>query len=170
MTYHSPKDYLIEAQSPATPAERLDILAETQWEFVRAAVASNPNTSARTLASLVPTGVRPLDESIAVAIVRRPDAPPDALSRLATRFGKTVDWSGRQLSFDLGLALLANPATPDDVVATLLDPKRSTPHFRARVVTTTRRTDVLEQLRTDVSEKVRNRAERKLEELTRPTI
>ena len=161
--YHSPKDYLDEVRSPDTPPDRLDILSETQWEFVRAAVAANPNTGVRTLVGLLPPGNRPLDEPIALAIARREDAPVEALRQLAGRFGKVVNWSGRNLNFELGLALAANPATPPDVISALLDPKKTTAHFRARLATTCRRRDVLAQLQRDVSEKVRRRADKTLE-------
>jgi hypothetical protein len=168
--YHSPKEYLEEASSPATTAERLDILAESQWEFVRAAVAAHPNVAPLTLAGLVPTGARPLDESIAVAIARRSNAPVDALRKLAIRFGRMVNWSGRAVGFDLGLALLSNPASPDDVVVELLDPERSTRHFRMRVASTTTRADVLERLQQDRSEAVQKRAKNRTQEVARQTV
>ena len=168
MKYHSPREYLEEARSPATTAERLDILAETPWEFVRAAVAANPNVSARTLLGLVPTGARPADEPIALALAQRRDATAETLRSLAKRFGRTNDWSGRNLNFALGLALLANPATPPDVVALLLDPKRTTPHFRSRVLSETQRVDVINALCQDASEKVSKRARMKLEQMERP--
>jgi hypothetical protein len=162
-TYHSPKDYLDEAQSPDTSWERLDILSEAQWEFVRAAVAANPHTSVRTLVGLLPPGTRPLDEQIALAIAKREDAPPEALRQLVVRFGHVVNWSGRNLNFELGLALAANPATPPDAIAVLLDPKKTTAHFRTRLAASSRRLDVLHRLQSDVSEKVRRRAENALE-------
>jgi len=161
----SPRDYLNEANSSETTAKRLDSLARAEWEFVRAAVAANPKTDPQTLVKLVPAGIRLLDESIAVAIARRVDAPAEALRALARRFNAISDWSGRSAGVDLGLALLSNPSTPNDAIVELLAPARSTPHFRARVATTTRLASVLTLLRQDISEKVRKRAERALERL-----
>jgi hypothetical protein len=164
MRYHSPKEYLVEAQSTETSAQRLDILAETQWEFVRAAVAANPNTSVRTLVRLLPVGVNPLDQPIAVAIAKRADAP-EVLRKLMERFGRIVNWAGRSMNSDLGFALAANPATPADVIDQLLDPRRSTTHFRVTLARTSPRVDLLHRLRNDVSEKVRQAVERRLESM-----
>jgi hypothetical protein len=158
--YQSPKEYLDEASSPNTTSERLDILSETEWEFVRAAVAANPNTSTQTLVGLLPRGARQVDESIAIAIARRSDATPYALRQVAERFGKTRDRSGRSVGFELGLALLSNPSTPEDVIARLLDPTQSSAHFRTRVASINERPEVLAILKKDVNEKVRQRAER----------
>jgi len=157
--FQSPREYLEEARSTDTSPERLDILAETEWEFVRAAVASNPNTSPRTLAGLTPSGIRPLDDAIAIAIARRADASPESLRKLAARFVEATKRMGRT-SFELGFALASNPSANMEVIDMLIDPARTTSHFRARLLSETNRRDVIDRLRRDVSEKVSRRAER----------
>jgi hypothetical protein len=162
--YHSPKEYLEEARSPDTSPHRLDLLAESEWEFVRAAVAENPNTDVRTLFHLARITEQLWDEPVAIAVARRAEAPSEALQILAERFARAVDGRAQTMGFDpeLGLALLNNPATPDDAIAKLLDPAHSTTHFRARAASTTKRPDVLALLCRDVSEKVQKRAKRAL--------
>jgi hypothetical protein len=156
--YHSPKEYLDEAKAVTTTAQRLAELAGTEWEFVRAAVAANANCPIPLLVALTPIGNKPLDEPIAVAIARRHDAPADTLRILAHRVGTVKDWASRNIGLGLAYTLLANPATPEDTVALLLDPQRTTPHYRLKVIRTTRRFDVLQRLANDASEKVRDRA------------
>jgi hypothetical protein len=162
--YHSPREYLEEARSFDTSSARLNVLAKTQWEFVRAAVAANPNTSVQTLVGLLPTGMNAIDQPIAVEIARRPDAPPELLRQLATRFGQIVNLAGRSMNSELGLALISNPGTPMDVIEALLDPKRSTAHFRLVLARKTPRGDVLERLKKDVGENVRRVAEKRVAE------
>jgi hypothetical protein len=158
--YHSPREYLDEARSPNTSAQRLDILADTEWEFVRAAVAANPNVSTQTLNGLTPRGMRPLDDGIALEIAGRSDASPEALRTLTRRFLEMGNWTGRGGTFQLGLTLLANPSTPADAIADLTDPKRTTVHFRMKAAAFVRNPRALERLRNDNSERVRRRAVR----------
>jgi hypothetical protein len=156
--YHSPKEYLEEARSPTTGADRLDILARTQWEFVRAAVAAHPRVSDETLRRLTPQGTNSWDDGIALAIARRPDASVDALRQMVKRFFAMANRTGRPKdTFELGLALMANPSTPYDAIAELTDPKRTTTHFRLRAAGFVRNPLALERLRDDVSERVRRK-------------
>lgn len=158
--YHGPKEQLEDARLPNTTADVLDVLAESVYEFVQAAVAEHPNTRPRTLAELVPFGIEAAsDQYLAASLAWNKNTPDYALRRLGERMIARLDSGrGQQKYFEIGVALSCNPNTPSDIIEGLLAPEYTATEFRKVVARETRRQDVLQLLQTDKSETVRKQA------------
>ena len=81
--YHSPMDYLTAARTSSS-SDELACLARSEYEFVRLAVAQNPNVTSSILLSLVPEGFATWNQQeLAGAVSKNPKAPQDALRKIA---------------------------------------------------------------------------------------
>ena len=169
--YHSPKEYQDAAKSPETPASELAFLAKSEYNFVRLAVAQNPNVTAEILASLVPDKLDSWNEQdIARALTRNKKTSLETLSLLAEKLIPVLD-SGRDndLGLEAGIYLCNNPNTPFEAIEKIMASEKASTLFRRKVASKSRRKDVLELLLTDRSEAVRKRAANNLEFLRQST-
>lgn len=165
--YHSPKEYLDAARSPAASPAELRELARSCYPFVVVAVARHPHTEPETLAALAPTQILSRhDQELAAAIAQHPHAPPEVLAMLAERLVPVLDnGRGHHWGFAAGVAVCCHPKTPIDAIADLLRSEKVSRTFRYVVARETRRREVLDMLLSDRSEKVRKRARRTIEAL-----
>lgn len=165
--YHSPKEYQDAAKSPETPALELAFLAKSEYNFVRLAVAQNPNVTAEILASLVPENLDSWNEQeIARALTQNEKTSLETLALLAEKLIPVLD-SGRDndLGLEAGIYLCNNPNTPFEAIEKIMVSEKASTLFRRKVASKSRRQDVLKLLLTDRSEAVRKRAANNLESL-----
>ena len=165
--YHSPKEYQDAAKSPETPASELALLAKSEYNFVRLAVAQNPNVTSEILASLVTDNLNSWNEQeIARALTQNEETLPETLSLLAQKLIPVLD-SGRDndLGLEAGIYLCNNPNTPFEAIEKIMASEKVSTLFRRKVASKSQRQDVLELLLTDRSEAVRKRAANNFESL-----
>ncbi len=163
--YRSPKEYQDAAKSLETPASELAFLAKSEYNFVRLAVALNPNVTAETLYSLVPDNLNSWNEQeIARALTQNEKTSLKTLWLLAEKLIPVLD-SGRDndLGLEAGICLCNNPNTPFEAIKRIMASEKASTLFRRKVASKSRRQDVLELLLTDRSEAVRKRATNNLE-------
>ncbi len=165
--YHTPKEYLDAARSPATSPAELRALAKAPYSFVLTAVARNPHTESSVLTTLIPTVIKSWnDQELAAAIACHPHTTADALATLARRLIPMLDnGRGHQVGFKAGVLLCCNPMTPIHAIATLLHSEHVAMQFRKVVARETRRQDVLAILLADRSETVRRQAQKTMQAL-----
>lgn len=162
-----PKEELDAARSPDRSADELDVLAESQYEFVQTAVAEHVGTRPSTLAGLVPMSLAGDGaQALGLALAQNKNTPDYALAKL----GKLVEPFLRNereqhTLFEIGVALSCNSNTPFKVLSGMLDEERCVTVFRKVVARETRRLDVLRLLVEDRSESVRKRAALTVEEI-----
>ena len=163
--YHSPKDYLDAARSPATSPEELRVLRHSIYDFVITAVAWNPNTEADVLHTLVAEDINSWDEQDrAYAIAQHPHATTETLALLAERLIPLLNRGrNRTLALQAGLALCANPKTPWSAIHSICNDHRVSTDFRKRLARATQRRDILELLGADRSDVVRHHAHQRIE-------
>jgi hypothetical protein len=167
-SYHGPKDYLDAARSDGTSVAELMMLAQSEYGFVRLAVARNPNASSAVLASLLPATLSrdsDSDQEIALAVARHDNAPVELLERLASALAPHLRAGREHLAFAAGVELCANPAVPFSALEGLLSPACSPVQFRKVVARDSRRRDVLDLLLSDPSSIVATRAKQTLSQL-----
>lgn len=170
--YHSPKEYQDAAKSPETPASELALLAKSEYNFVRFAVAENPNVTPEILASLVPDNLDSWNEQdIARVLVRNSKTLPETLSLLAEELIPFLD-SGRNNdnALEAGIYLCNNPNTPFAAIEKIMTSEDVSTLFRRKVASKSQRQDVLELLMKDRSEAVRKRATNNLESLRKNAL
>jgi hypothetical protein len=163
--YHSAKDYLDAATSPETSAAELEILAKSEYDFVRVGVAENPNITSEILASLIPSKIESWNEqALAAALSGNRKTPAEVLSLLAIELIPVLNHGrGNDQGFRAGVNLCCNLNTPLETIREVLNPEKVATQFRKAVARETRRRDVLSLLLTDRSETVRKRARASLE-------
>ena len=84
--YHSPKEYLDAAKSELTNSSELAYLATSEYNFVKLAVADNPNVTEAILASLIPTKFDSWSEQELVAVLtQNTKTSPETLSKIAEK-------------------------------------------------------------------------------------
>jgi hypothetical protein len=165
--YHSPKEYQDAAKSSETPASELALLAKSEYNFVRLAVAQNSNVTPEILASLVPNNLDSWNEQeIARALTQNLKTLPETLALLAEKLAPFLD-NGRNNDYALeaGIYLCNNPNTPFEAIERIMASEDVSTLFRRKVVSKSRRQDVLELLLSDRSEAVRKRAANNLKSL-----
>lgn len=170
--YHSPKEYQDAAKSPETTASELALLAKSEYNFVRLAVAQNPNVTPEILASLVPDDLDSWNEQdIARALVQNSKTMPETLFLLAKKLIPSLD-SGRDNdnALEAGIYLCNNPNTPFEVIEKIMGSEDVSTLFRRKVASKSRRQDILELLLKDRSEAVRKRAANNLESLKQSAV
>ncbi len=163
--YHSPKEYQDAAKSLETPASELAFLARSEYNFVRLAVALNPNVTAEILSSLVPINLEHWNEQdIARALTQNSKTLPETLNLLAEKLIPVLN-NGRDndLGLEAGIYLCNNPSTPFETIENIMASDKVATLFRRKVASKSLRQDVLELLLTDRSEAVRKRAANSLE-------
>ena len=165
--YHSPKEYQDAAKSLETPASELALLAKSEYNFVRLAVAQNLNVTPEILASLVPNNLDSWNEQeIARALTQNEKTSPETLALLAEKLVSVLDNSrNNDLGLEAGIYLCNNPNTPFKAIGNIMASEKVSTLFRRKVASKSRRQDVLELLLTDRSEAVRKRAANNLESL-----
>ncbi len=165
--YHSPKEYQDAARSLETLASELAFLAKSEYNFVRLAVAQNPNVTSEILASLVPDNPASWnDQEIARALTQNEKTSPETLSILAQKLITVLDSArDNDLGLEAGIYLCNNPNTPFEAIEKIMASEKASTLFRRKVASKSRREDVLELLLTDRSEAVRKRAANNLESL-----
>lgn len=165
--YHSPKDYLDAAKSTETPASELAFLAQSDYGFVRLAIAQNPNATANILASLVPSNLDDWnDQDLARVLTQNLKTPPETLSLLAEKLIPFLDnRRNNDMALEAGKNLCDNQNTPLEAIEKVMASETVAVLFRRKVASKSRRQDVLELLLTDRSEAVRKRAANNLDTL-----
>lgn len=158
--YHSPKDYQDAAKSEKTSVLELNYLAKSEYNFVKLAVANNPNVTDEILDLLVPFNFESWSEQeISVALTKNPKTSAKTLKKLADGLTPFLN-SGRNndMAFVAGVNLFCNPNTPIDSLERILDCEKVSVLFRRKVARETKRKDALKLLLKDKSEAVRKRA------------
>ena len=165
--YHSPKEYQDAAKSSETPASELALLAKSEYNFVRLAVAQNPNVTPEILAFLVPDNLDSWNEQdIARTLTQNSKTLSKTLSLLAEKLIPVLDnGRGNDNALEAGIYLCSNANTPFESVKKIMTSEKVSTLFRRKVASKSRRQDVLELLLTDRSEAVRKRAANNLESL-----
>lgn len=165
--FRGPKEQLDAARSPDRSADELDVLAESQYNFVQTAVAEHPNTKGGTLAELVPMSLEGgAEQYLGAALARNANTPNYALERLGSSVAPYLrNERGQHVCFEIGVALSCHPQTPIEVLKILVSEEQSATVFRKVVARETRREDVLKILERDRSEAVRKQAAITLREL-----
>jgi len=165
--YHSPKEQLDAARSPEASIEELQILAASVYDFVRVAVANNPNATPQVLNSMLPEKINSWNEQdLASSLAKHEKTSPATLSVLAEKLLPVMNNArGNDRGFRAGVSLCCNPNTPSEAVQRILcDPIVAT-QIRKMVAKETRREDALRILLTDRSEAVRKKAQANLSKL-----
>ena len=155
-----PKHRLNAAHSHATSAEELASLARSDMDFVRNAVAGNPNTSVDILRALVPTPLTSWsDQEIALSLACNPKSPVDLLVHLLQSLAPLLN-GGRdgRVAFDAARILCANPVVPLESISALFSAPGVATRFREVLARDSTRADVLALLLKDRSAVVRRRA------------
>lgn len=176
--FHGPKDYLDAARSLETTPDELDDLSNSEFGFVRKAVAANPRTRVKTLLKMIPEEIPKGGDDdawriqeLALEIARNPNLTVELLTVLAQKFMPALDKvRTHHLAFHAGVFFCSDPRVPFSVIESIVNPERSTKWFRRVVARETKRKDVLELLAQDSSVKVTKKAQERLLELDRDTI
>lgn len=161
--WHSPKEQLDAARSPAATNEDLRLLARSPYGFVRVAVAENPKTEDRELEAMLPRDLdNHRDQELADAIARNPRASERTLRTLATLLeGRLANRRTDHLAFRAGVQLCCHANAPLDVIREILRPDHCSAEFRKVVARETGRSDVLHLLSEDASERVQRALRRR---------
>jgi hypothetical protein len=163
--YHTPREFQDAAKSLDTSPAELRELAKASWDFVRVAVAGNPNTDTDVLLTLIPRKfISWNDQLFAVALVQNPNSSEEVLEILAQRLAPVLD-NGRnhQVGFEAGVLLCSHPTVSIKLITSMLYSEHVAMQFRKVVARETQRRDVLEILLVDRSETVRRHAQRRIQ-------
>jgi hypothetical protein len=166
MKHHGPKEKLEAAQSRDTPAAELGRLAQSEYVFVREAVAANPGTPGDVLASLLPAALSSEDDfRIARSLIRNTTLRPELASGVASLLVQAVARIGPRDFYPTELidALVRCSVVPAESLLPLAEPESVPKYIRGRIAAPGARPEVLVKLREDPSEKVRSRARRAVE-------
>jgi hypothetical protein len=159
--FHSPKEYLDLARSPAATAEQLRALAASPYDFVLEAVAGNRSTPPDVLAALTPERLDGWnDSSRLLALIRNPTTPTVVLEAAPELILPRLHARDDQRAFEAGVALAQRPGTPEDRLVALVEDPRATTEFRKVVARETIHSALRERLLSDRSDRVRRAAER----------
>lgn len=139
-------------------------MAKSEYDFVRIAVAQNPNITLEILASLISSKVESWNEqALAAALAGNLRTPVDVLVLLTTKLIPVLNHGrGNAQGFQAGVNLCCNPNTPLESLREILNPDKVATQFRKAVTKETRRKDVLNLLLNDQSETVRRRAQERM--------
>ncbi len=164
VVYHSPKDYVDAASSPATSPTELAGLSRADYIFVKAAVAANPATPHEILWQLLPPHLETENEiQIGKALLKNPLAPLELLHELVHRLLPLQEVTPRNCpKRQFALALTADPRPQLEILQQLIDPAGTPKHLRGAIAHATFRRDILQLLTMDPSEKVRRKSIRRL--------
>jgi hypothetical protein len=165
--YHSPKDYLDAAKSSDTTVEELQYLAFSEYNFVRLAVAQNPNTTSEILASLVPKDLSSWpDQELAHALAKTPGTTADTMRALIELVPESLN-KGRanDMLVTAVTKVVSHINTPIDAIESLLNSDKISTQVLRIIARQIDRTDILNILSTHRSEAVRKRAEARLKSI-----
>lgn len=158
----SPRDALDRARE-CTSMKELDRLAQSSWDFVRVAVAANPNTSPETLARLFPSNAAEWsNQDMIISLAGNPGTSAEVLANCSRLLAGLLDGGRHQNAFRAGICLAMNSRTPFDALVEMLSAPHTSTEFRKVVARETGRSDLLELLSKDSSPRVRNAALRRL--------
>ncbi|HVE58559.1 MAG TPA: hypothetical protein VNB22_17125 [Pyrinomonadaceae bacterium] len=163
--YHSPKEYQDAAKSASTPVSELAYLAKSEYNFVRLAVANNPNVTEEILDSLIPSNFDSWNEQeISAALTGNLTASSQTLKKLAQGLEPFLN-SGRNndMAFIAGVNLFNHPNASIESLKDVLMFDKVSVLFRRKIARETKRKDVLDLLLKDPSEAVRKRASKNIE-------
>lgn len=163
--YHSPKEYQDAANSALTSVSELAYLAKSEYNFVRLAVANNPNVTAEILDSLVPLNFDSWNEQeISAALTGNLKTSSQTLEKLAQGLEPFLN-SGRNndMAFIAGVNLFNHPNASTDSLKEVLSSDKVSALFRRKIARESKRKDVLDLLLKDRSEAVRKRASKNIE-------
>jgi hypothetical protein len=160
--FHGPRDYLDAARAADATSEELAVLARSEYDFVRLAVAEHPASTAAVLQLLVPESSETWnDQALLLALAAHPNSPLDVLEQVAQRVPSTLHNRDRPLGFAAGIELFKRADTPLSLLFTLLEDEQVTTEFRKVAARETTRGEVVEVLLADRSERVRRAAARR---------
>ena len=165
MKYHGPAERLWAAKAADTPPEELNSLSQSEFTFVRVAVAANPSTPQSTLHSLVPPTLQSQDDfEIALGLIQNPMLQAEDCSRIANLICDSIgritlrDFYPAQL---IG-AFVRTANVPVESLLKLSDPKSIPKHIRHYIAVPGARPELLNKLLEDPSPKVKSRVGRAL--------
>jgi hypothetical protein len=175
MKYHSPKDVLDAARSPAAPPEELAQLANSIYVFVRVAVAENPNTPIRTLLKLIPDKLSTkinwkTDEKgylenedkweVLSGLLHNHNLPRELFIKIAEILKPALSEISPRDYYpnEIVQALAESNLAPPEALFVLSDSSIAPKHIRYRIANPKSIDVLLKQLTNDPSENVRKRA------------
>lgn len=163
--YQSPKDYQDAAKSERTTVSELEDLAKSDYNFVKLAVANNPNATEEILDLLIPNRFDSWNEQeICVALTKNSKTSAKSLEKLAENLIPYLNSKrGNDMAFKAGVNLFTNSNVSINSLAKILNSKEVSVLFRRKIARETTRMDVLDLLLIDKSEAVRKRALKNIE-------
>ena len=165
MKYHGPKDRRQAARAEETPEEELRELSQSEYIFVREAVAANSSTPGEVLSAMVPKQLVAEDDfRIALSVIKNPKIE-SALSGVIA--GLVVEAIGRispRECYPMQLldAVVRCASAPNESLLPLTDPELIPKYIRGRMAASGVRLEVLTKLSVDPSSKISSRARRAL--------
>ena len=165
MKYHGPADRLRAAKATGTPPEELSLLSQSEFTFVRVAVAANPSTPQSTLHSLIPPRLQSQEEfEIAVGLIMNPMLQAEDCERIGSLIRESIDRISLRDFYPAQLinAFVRNANVPVESLIALADPASIPKHIRHYIAVPGVRPELLNKLLEDPSPKVKSRAARAL--------
>ncbi len=166
MEYHGPKDRLQAAQASDTPPEELARLSQSEYTFVREAIAANPKTPQAVLHALIPAKLQSEDDfRVALGLIHNPVLQPQAYAAIGNLFLQSLDQIVPRAYFPTALldAFVRSKSAPPASVTVFADPDSIPRRIRERIAAPGVRPELLTKLLDDPSEKICARAKRALE-------
>ena len=164
--YGGPKEQLQAAKAADASADELRHLSQSEFVFVREAVASNLNTPEDVLTALTPAFLASKDDyRIALALVRNPALRVSLCYTIGDLIAASIGGITPRDYYPTKLvdAFVRSVLVPVESLVALANPASVPKHIRRRIAVKETRSELLSKLLEDPSEKVRARARRALD-------
>jgi hypothetical protein len=175
MKYDGPKDMLDAARSSATLADELTNLANSEYVFVRVAVAENPNTPIQALSRLVPDKlccnikwkdnqkrwINNNDEwRVVLGLLNNPNLPCELFLKISEILKPVLSEISPRDYYPIEVikTLASSISATSEAVLWLSDVSEVPRHIRSRIANPDSIDNLLKRLAIDSSERVRKRA------------
>lgn len=161
MVWHSPKEQQDAALDTAASPRDLHLLSQSEYGFVRVAVACNVNTADDDLERLIPSELSNYtSQEVCLAIANNPSASVRTLSALASRLEAHVGGDrDDRVAFAAGVQLCRHSNAPLESLMSLVE--SGSTQFRKVVARETTRAEILDFLREDPSSTVQRAVSRR---------
>ncbi len=175
MKYHGPKEMSDAAKSPVTSQEELNNLANSEYIFVRVAVAENPNTPVHTLSRLIPEKLGNTEKlkadhdkwlenndkwKIVGGLLRNPKLSNEFFIKIAELLKPVLSDIAPRAFCPINVIkmLSKSNSAPTEALLILADASNVPKHIRHMIAEPNTNEVLLKHLVTDPSEKVQRRA------------